>query len=94
MVYGATLTFEGNMRGISSIVAHETQEILFTGGKDKDLIKLLEPVNVKIGSTISKNTFAIIAKSKDEESSKLVKARNMNIPIFELDEFKEKYFEN
>ena len=36
-IYGATLTFEGNMRGISSILAHQTQEAayVFTGGKDK-----------------------------------------------------------
>ena len=71
------------------------KSIVFTGIREKELMHKLESMySVKLSTSISKNTFAIIAKSKDEESSKLVKARNMNIPIFELDEFKEKYFEN
>ena len=71
-----------------SIEDLKDKTIAFTGGKDKDLIKLLEPVNVKIGSTISKNTFALICKSKGEVSTKLNKAKDLNVSIYTLDEFK------
>ena len=71
-----------------SIEDLKDKTIAFTGGKDKDLIKLLEPVNVKVGSTISKNTFALICKSKDEVSTKLNKAKDLNVSIYTLDEFK------
>jgi hypothetical protein len=71
------------------------KSIVFTGVRERELMQNLEAMySVKLSTSISKNTFAIIAKSKDEESGKLVKARSMNIPIFELDEFKEKYFGN
>lgn len=71
-----------------SIEDLKDKTIAFTGGKDKDLIKLLEPVNVKVGSAISKNTFALICKSKDEVSTKLNKAKDLNVSIYTLDEFK------
>ncbi len=74
-----------------SIEDLKDKTIVFTGGKDKDLIKLLEPVNVKIGSTISKNTFALICKSKDEVSTKLSKAKDLDISVYTLDEFKNKF---
>ena len=74
-----------------SIEDLKDKTIVFTGGKDKDLIKLLEPVNVKIGSTISKNTFALICKSKDEVSTKLTKAKDLDICVYTLDEFKNKF---
>lgn len=74
-----------------SIEDLKDKTIAFTGGKDKDLIKLLEPVNVKVGSAISKNTFALICKSKDEVSTKLNKAKDLDVSIYTLDEFKNKF---
>lgn len=66
--------------------------IVFTGIREKELMQTLEnKYNVKLSSSVSKNTFAIIAKSKDEDSSKLSKARSLNIPIYEIDEFKKEY---
>ena len=74
-----------------SIEDLKDKTIAFTGGKDKDLIKLLEPVNVKIGSAVSKNTFALICKTKDEVSTKLNKAKDLDVSIYTLDEFKNKF---
>ena len=80
------------------VVTYDTEHelygksIVFTGVREKQLMEKLESAyNVKLSSSVSKNTFAVIAKSKDEESGKLTKARSLNIPIYELNEFKEKY---
>jgi NAD-dependent DNA ligase/DNA polymerase/3'-5' exonuclease PolX len=68
------------------------KNIVFTGVREKQLMQLLEiKYNVKLSSTVNKNTFAIITKSKDDESGKLTKARSLDIKIFEIYEFKEKY---
>ena len=45
----------------------------------------------KLSSAISKNTYLILAKNPDENSSKLLKAKELNIPIFSKDEFETKY---
>ena len=66
--------------------------IVFTGVREKDLMMKLEnKYSVKLSTSLSKNTFAVIAKSKSDEGTKLTKARSLNIPIFELEEFKQKY---
>jgi len=75
----------------SNIRQLKDKVIVFTGGKDKDLIKLFEENNVKIGSGVSKNTFAVICKSKDEDSSKMTKAKELGISLLTLEEFKCKY---
>ncbi len=68
------------------------KSIVFTGVRDKSLMELLEKVySVSLSSSVSKNTFALIAKSKDDDSSKLEKARKLNIPIYDLNEFKTLY---
>ena len=69
-----------------------SKSIVFTGVREKELMELLESkYNVKLSSSVSKNTFTIIAKDKNEESGKLEKARKLNIPILEIPDFKTKY---
>ena len=53
-----------------------------------ELNKLFEENDIKVGSAVSKNTFMLIAKSLDEESTKITKAKELDIPINSLDEFK------
>ena len=68
------------------------KSIVFTGVREKQLMEKLENIyNVKLSSAVSKNTFAVITKSKDDVSGKLSKARTLHIPIFEIDEFKKEY---
>jgi NAD-dependent DNA ligase len=65
------------------------KSIVFTGVRDKQLMeKLVSKYSVNLSSSVSKNTFAVISKSKLDESSKLSKARSLNISIYEIDEFK------
>lgn len=69
-----------------------SKAIVFTGIREKNLMQLLEDkFDVKLASSISKSTYAVIAKSKEDDGSKIVKARSMNIPVYEIDEFKEKF---
>ena len=68
------------------------RQIVFTGFRDKELMNKLEnKYKVKLSSAISKNTYLILAKNPDENSSKLLKAKELNIPIFSKDEFETKY---
>ena len=62
-----------------------------TGFKDKKLIEILKSLGAKESSSVSKNTFAVIVKDKDQDTGKANAAREKNIPIFTLDEFKNKY---
>ena len=59
--------------------------------RSKEIIEKLPIFGAELENNISKNTFALITKSKEEKSNKIIKAREMNIPIFTPEEFIEKY---
>jgi NAD-dependent DNA ligase len=45
----------------------------------------------KVTTSISKNTSILVVSSKEGGSSKIEKAKELNIPIYELSEFREKF---
>ena len=51
----------------------------------------LKQIGANESSAVSKNTFAVIVKSKDEDTGKVEAARAKDIPIYTVDEFKEKF---
>jgi NAD-dependent DNA ligase len=51
----------------------------------------LKHLGVKESSAVSKNTFAVIVKTKDEDTGKVEAARKKDIPIYTEKEFKEKF---
>jgi len=61
--------------------------IVMTGTRDKVIIDILKNYGAILGSSVSKNTFAIIAKDKEDESGKTLDAKKLNIPIYSVDEF-------
>jgi NAD-dependent DNA ligase len=61
--------------------------IVMTGFRNKALEEKIKSIGAKIGSSVSKNTFLVIAKDKDDETGKVLEAINLNIPILSLDEF-------
>lgn len=67
------------------------KKIVFTGGKDKVLIEELLKVGAEVASSVSKNTFVVIAKSQDEDTGKADAARKLNIPIMTVAEFRKEY---
>ena len=62
-----------------------------TGFRDKPLKTTLTELGVKIGSSVSQNTFLVLVKDLDEDTSKAEEAKEKNIPIMVVDEFRKKY---
>lgn len=65
--------------------------IVMTGFRDANLQNKLKNMGVKIGSAISKNTFVVLVKNKEENTSKANEARNNNINLMTPEEFREKF---
>ena len=65
-------------------------KIVFSGFRDKELEEKIVGQGGSIVETISKNTNYLIVKSKDEQSSKIDKAKKLNIQILTKTEFLKK----
>ena len=70
------------------------KSIVLTGTRDNTVIEFLKNVGAKQSSSISKNTFLVIAKNKDEDTGKAEEARKLNVPIMSVEEFIQTYFVN
>ena len=66
--------------------------IVMTGFRSKDLSAKLKAVGAKEGSSVSKNTFVVLLKDKNEDTTKANEARKLGIPLMTPDEFSAKYF--
>ena len=67
--------------------------VVFTGFRDKEMMKTLEEkYAVNVTTSITKNTYMVIVKTKTETNSKIDKANSMKIPILTIDELKEHVF--
>ena len=67
------------------------KNIVMTGFRDEVITNSLKKLGAKISGSVSKNTFLVLAKNKDEDTGKANEARKLNIPILTPDEFKSKY---
>ena len=68
------------------------KHIVMTGFRDEEFINNLKnKYNVKQSASVSKNTFALLVKSHDDGSSKVEKAKSLNISIMTKDEFAKAY---
>ena len=71
------------------------KSVILTGTRDKNIIEFLKNVGANQGSSVSKNTFLVIAKNNAEgaeNTGKTEEARKLNIPIISVDEFRQTYF--
>jgi len=66
--------------------------VVMTGIRDANVAEALKSVGANLGSSVSKNTVAVIAKSSDEDTGKASDARKLGIPIMTPSEFMAKYF--
>jgi NAD-dependent DNA ligase len=57
-----------------------------TGFRNKDLEEKLKKMGAKIGSSVSKNTYMVIAKDKEDETGKVLEAKKLGIKIVNVDE--------
>jgi DNA ligase (NAD+) len=65
--------------------------VVLTGTRDKQIMEFLKEVGAVLGSTVSKNTFIVIAKTVEDDTSKAEEARKLNIPIMSVEQFIQKY---
>uniref|UniRef100_A0A6C0D834 DNA polymerase beta n=1 Tax=viral metagenome TaxID=1070528 RepID=A0A6C0D834_9ZZZZ len=68
------------------------KSVVMTGTRDPAVIDALKKVGAILGSSVSKNTVVVVAKSADEDSGKANEARKLGIPIMTPSEFLSKYF--
>lgn len=65
--------------------------VVFTGFRNKDWENKLKEQGHKIGTSVSKKTTCLVVKEKGSGSTKEQKAESLGIPIFTIQEFKEKF---
>jgi DNA ligase (NAD+) len=67
--------------------------IIMTGFRDKSLKEQIEKVGGKIGTTVNKKTFIVLTKDPEDETGKINKAKELDIPIMTPEEFTLKYLQ-
>ena len=67
------------------------KKIVMTGFRDKDLAEQIKLHGGEIIDTVNKNTFIVLVKDKDEDTSKALQAKKLDISIMLVNEFKEKF---
>ena len=67
------------------------KKIVMTGFRDKELVATIEALGASTGSSVSKNTFVVLVKDKDEDTGKADQARKLGVPLMTPEEFKDKY---
>lgn len=67
------------------------KKIVMTGFRDKDLVAAIEALGASNGSSVSKNTFVVLVKDKDDDTGKADQARKLGVHIMTPEEFKAKY---
>ena len=68
------------------------KKIVITGFRNKDLENNILSKGGEIATSVSKSTFIVIAKDPEDESGKVLQAKEKNIPIMTMNEFSEKFF--
>jgi NAD-dependent DNA ligase len=67
------------------------KKIVMTKVRDKDIIEYLKEVGGILEDNIKSDTFVLIVKSKEDSSSKMVKAQEKGIAIMTPQEFKDAF---
>ena len=67
------------------------KSIVITGFRNKELSEELKSLGVRESNAVSKNTFAVIVKDKEDNTGKIEAAKEKNIPIYTSLEFKDKF---
>lgn len=61
---------------------------IFSGFRNKDYEKIIEDNGGKVTTSISKNSHYLIVKDKEENSAKIIKARELGVKILDIEDFK------
>ena len=81
---GKLNTASANLEHLDIVLNHplNKKSVVLTGTRDKALMAALKTVGANLGSSVSKNTFAVIAATLDEDTGKAEDARRLGVPIF------------
>ena len=66
---------------------YKGKTIVFTGFRDKEIEEQLEQIGSKISGSVSKNTELLVASDPNENSNKIVKAKELEIEVISKEEF-------
>ena len=66
--------------------------IIMTGFRDKNLEDKIKTAGAKLGSSVSKNTYLVIVKNLEEDTTKATDAKKIGIPLITVEDFNKKYF--
>ena len=67
------------------------KSIVMTGFRDANIQNMLKTVGAKLGTSVSKNTFIVLVKDKEEDTGKASDARRLGVTLMTPDEFIAKY---
>jgi len=67
------------------------KSIVMSGKRDKDLEAKLLSIGATLGSSVSKNTFAVVSEDIESDTGKVSSAKTLGIPLFTPDGFRKKY---
>ncbi len=69
------------------------KKYVMSGFRDKTLINALELIGAEQGTSVNKNTFVLLVKNLEEDSSttKIIDAKKIGVPVMTVDMFKTKY---
>jgi NAD-dependent DNA ligase len=65
--------------------------VVMSGFRDNELKNVLKEIGAKVGESVSKNTFVLLVKDKNESTTKINEAVRLGIPIMTPQEFKTSY---
>jgi NAD-dependent DNA ligase len=67
------------------------KNVIITGTRDKNLMDILKKLGATVGSNVNKNTYMVIAKNAEDDTTKAEEARKLNIPIISVFQFNKVY---
>ena len=68
------------------------KSIIMTGFRDKNLEDKIKLAGAKLGTSVSKNTYLVIVKHLEEDTSKASDAKKLGVPLITVEDFNNKYF--
>ena len=68
------------------------KKIVITGFRDKKLEEQFKTFGIILTNAVNSKTCLVLVKNKNHDSSKILKAKQLKLPIFTLKEFTDKYF--
>ena len=68
------------------------KKIVLTGFRDKKLEEQFKKFGIILTNTVNSKTYLVLVKNKNHDSTKILKAKELKLPIFTLKELTDKYF--